>query len=147
MGNLHDKTVKKLIKEKSSSDKLLPTKKKKSLYEREVARRIGKVELDKIRPLDISEILRDIANGYGDKPPRPTISNDVMRMLKRIFDHGIKLDVTQFNPASPFRPKDAGGEEQAANDPMTEPKSLSSLPSSERSLHNSAERTIWLVLC
>ncbi|MBE3655633.1 hypothetical protein BOO92_02805 [Vibrio navarrensis] len=40
-------------------------------------------------------------------------------MLKRIFDHGIKLDVTQFNPASPFRPKDAGGEEQAANDPMT----------------------------
>ncbi|EKO6516196.1 tyrosine-type recombinase/integrase [Vibrio cholerae] len=94
--------------------------KEKSLYEREVAWRIGKVELDKIRPLDISEILRDIANGYGDKPPRPTISNDVMRMLKRIFDHGIKLDVTQFNPASPFRPKDAGGEEQAANDPMTE---------------------------
>lgn len=62
---------------------------------------------------------RDIANGYGDKPPRPTIPNDVIRMLKRIFDHGIKLNVTQFNPASPFRPRDAGGEEQAANDGET----------------------------
>ncbi|PWW05375.1 tyrosine-type recombinase/integrase [Mangrovibacter plantisponsor] len=94
--------------------------KERSLYEREIAWRIGKVELEKIRPLDVSEILRDIANGYGDKPPRPTISNDVMRMLKRIFDHGMKLDVTQFNPASPFRPRDADGEEQAANYPMTE---------------------------
>ncbi|MFM2481350.1 hypothetical protein [Celerinatantimonas sp. YJH-8] len=85
-----------------------------------MAWRIGKVELDKIRPLDIDEILLDIANSYGDKPPKPTISNDVMRMLKRIFDHGLKLDVPQFNPASPFRPKDAGGEEQATNDPMIE---------------------------
>ncbi|WP_237332613.1 tyrosine-type recombinase/integrase [Zobellella iuensis] len=58
--------------------------KDKSLYEREVAWHIGKVELEKIRP----------------------------------------LDVTQFNPASPFRPRDAGGEEQAANDPMTEAEVL-----------------------
>ena len=75
--------------------------KERSLYEREIAGRIGHLELDKIRPLDISEILRDITNGYGGKPPRPTISNDVMRMLKRTFDHGMKLDVTRFNPASP----------------------------------------------
>ena len=37
--------------------------KEKSLYEREVAWRIGKVELYKIRPVDISEILRVVANG------------------------------------------------------------------------------------
>lgn len=96
--------------------------KERSLYEREIAGRIGHLELDKIRPLDISEILRDITNGYGGKPPRPTISNDVMRMLKRTFEHGMKLDVTRFNPASPFRPRDAGGPERAANYPMTEPE-------------------------
>lgn len=45
-----------------------------------------------------------------------------MRMLKRTFDHGMKLDVTRFNPASPFRPRDAGGPERAANYPMTEPE-------------------------
>lgn len=94
--------------------------KEKSLYDREVAWRIGKTDLERIRPVDISEILRDIAHGYGDNPPRPTISNDVMRMLKRVFDHGMKLDVTRFNPATPFRPRDAGGEEKAANYPMTE---------------------------
>ena len=94
--------------------------KEKSLYEREVAWRIGKVELDKIRPVDISEILRDVANGYDDNKPRPTLSNDLMRLLRNLFDHGIKLDVTRFNPASPFRPRDAGGEEKAANYPMNE---------------------------
>ncbi len=96
--------------------------KERSLYEREIAWRIGNIELEKIRPLDISEILRDITNGYDGKPPRPTISNDSMRLLRRIFDHGIKLDVTSFNPASPFRPRDAGGEEKAPNYPMNEPE-------------------------
>jgi hypothetical protein len=43
-----------------------------------------------------------------------------MRLLRNLFDHGIKLDVTRFNPASPFRPRDAGGEEKAANYPMNE---------------------------
>ena len=94
----------------------------KSLYDREVKPRIGKVELEKISPVDISKILRDVASGYDDYPPRPTISNDLMRLLKNLFDHGIKLDVTRNNPASPFRPRDAGGKEKAANYPMTEPE-------------------------
>lgn len=94
--------------------------KERSLYDREISWRIGKVELNKIRPVAISEILRDIAHGYNQHPPRPTISNDVMRLLKRIFDHGIKLDVLQFNPASAFTPRDAGGEEAPANQPMSE---------------------------
>ncbi|HBN59847.1 MAG TPA: integrase, partial [Halomonas sp.] len=58
--------------------------KEKSLYEREVAWRIGKVELEKIRPVDISEILRDVANGYDDNKPRPTLSNDLMRLLRNL---------------------------------------------------------------
>ena len=56
--------------------------KEKSLCEREVAWRIGKVELKKIRPVDISEILRDVANGYDYNKPRPTLSNDLMRLLR-----------------------------------------------------------------
>lgn len=96
--------------------------KERSLYERELSLRIGTIELNKIRPITISNILRDIANGYGGHPPRPTISNDVMRLLKRIFDHGIKLDVVEFNPASVFNPNDAGGEEAPANNPMSEPE-------------------------
>lgn len=66
--------------------------KEKSLYGREVAWCIGKVELEKIRPVDISEILRDAANGYDNKKPRPAISNDLMRLLRNLFDHGIKLE-------------------------------------------------------
>lgn len=94
--------------------------KERNLYAREISWRIGNVALKKIRPVAISEILRDIANGYNEHPPRPTISNDVMRLLKRIFNHGIKLDVLQFNPASAFTPRDAGGKEAPANQPMSE---------------------------
>ncbi|WP_458734177.1 tyrosine-type recombinase/integrase [Zobellella taiwanensis] len=96
--------------------------KEKSLYEREIGRRIGKMELNKISPVDISKILRDVANGYDDHLPRPTISNDLMRLLKNLFDHGITLNVTRNNPASPFRPRHAGGSEKPANFPMTEPE-------------------------
>src|SRR5690606_8755324 len=36
------------------------------------------------------------------------------------FHHGIKLIDMQFNPSSDFTPRDAGGEEAPANQPMSE---------------------------
>ncbi|KAF0811020.1 phage integrase family site specific recombinase [Alcanivorax sp. S71-1-4] len=42
---------------------------------------------------------------------RPTIANDTLMYMKQLFRHGIKLDLCQSNPASPFTVNDAGGEE------------------------------------
>ena len=43
----------------------------------------------------------------------PTMANDVLRWLKRIFDFGIKRQVLEVNPASAFNLADAGGAEES----------------------------------
>ena len=84
--------------------------KEKSLYEREIKPTLGALNAANVEPLRIQEVLNKVASG---KSPRPTISNDVLRMLKTLFDHAIKIGFATYNPASPFKLADAGGVERS----------------------------------
>lgn len=58
---------------------------------------------------DIRGLITKIA-----KSNRPTIANDALAYCKQIFNHGIKLDIIQNNPAQAIRNVDAGGTEERA---------------------------------
>mgnify|MGYP003112947687 FL=1 len=80
----------------------------KRVFERDIAPSIGSLALDSVTPMDIRAIVRKVT-GSG----RPTIANDALMYLKQLFNHGIKLGLLTYNPASAFNVNDAGGVEKS----------------------------------
>lgn len=78
------------------------------VYRKDIAPSIGQLSLDQVNARDIRGLITKIA-----KSNRPTIANDALAYCKQIFNHGIKLDIIQNNPAQAFRNVDAGGTEQS----------------------------------
>jgi integrase len=66
------------------------------------------LKASQVRATDILKIVRKVADSG-----RPSISNDALMYMKQIFNHAIKLGVTNNNPAIPFSIKDAGGTEKS----------------------------------
>lgn len=77
------------------------------IYLKDIAPHIGNIKLDQISARDIRKVINTI-NDSG----RPTIANDALGYSKQLFNHGIKLDLMNFNPASAFTFRDAGGVEK-----------------------------------
>lgn len=78
------------------------------IFRKEIAPIIGKYAIGDVSPRDIRAVLQKVQSSG-----RPTIANDTLMYMKQLFRHGIKLDLLQNNPASPFSPSDAGGEERS----------------------------------
>lgn len=78
------------------------------IYNKEIKPHIGNKPVDSISGLDI----RDIINKVKDSG-RPSIANDTLLCLKQIFSHGIRLQITNANPAAAFTNKQAGGTENS----------------------------------
>ncbi|BBB31500.1 tyrosine-type recombinase/integrase [Neptunomonas japonica] len=78
------------------------------VYRKEISPAIGQLSLDQVNARDIRGIILKIA-----KSGRPTIANDALAYCKQLFNHGIKLDLVQSNPAQAFRNIDAGGAEES----------------------------------
>lgn len=74
------------------------------IYNNEIAPVIGNLALDQVTPRDIRHIIHTIAESG-----RISISNSALHYCIQIFNHGIKLDVCNNNPAQAFTIKDAGG--------------------------------------
>lgn len=87
----------------------------KRVYTKDIAPHIGDLRLDQITARDIRSTINAI-NESG----RPTIANDALGHCKQLFNHGIKLDLIQGNPASAFTVRDAGGIEQSKDRALTE---------------------------
>jgi integrase len=87
----------------------------KRVYTKDIAPHIGDIPLDKITARDIRTTITAI-NDSG----RPTIANDALGHCKQLFNHGIKLDLLQGNPASAFTVRDAGGIEQSKDRALSE---------------------------
>ncbi|QMV12931.1 tyrosine-type recombinase/integrase [Vibrio spartinae] len=87
----------------------------KRVYTKDIAPHIGDIPLDKITARDIRTTITAI-NDSG----RPTIANDALGHCKQLFNHGMKLDLLQGNPASAFTVRDAGGIEQSKDRFLTE---------------------------
>ena len=78
------------------------------IFRKEIAPIIGQHAIGDVSPRDIRAVLQKVQSS-----DRPTIANDTLMYMKQLFRHGIKLDLLQTNPASPFSPSDAGGEERS----------------------------------
>lgn len=78
------------------------------VYRKDIAPTIGELSLERINPRDIRAVLLKINDSN-----RPSIANDALTYLKQLFNHGIKYGLVQYNPASAFSPKDAGGTEKS----------------------------------
>ncbi|HCM9716725.1 TPA: tyrosine-type recombinase/integrase [Enterobacter kobei] len=68
---------------------------------------IGKMKVEGVRPRHVDSVLQDVL-----KRGSPTVANDVLRMLKRLFDFAVVRGMIDVNPAISFGSKDAGGKEK-----------------------------------
>jgi integrase len=69
---------------------------------------IGHLPIGDVKPQHIDAMLKEIV-----KRGAPTMANDVLRWVKRMFDYATKRQMCQFNPAAPFNLADAGGKEES----------------------------------
>lgn len=78
------------------------------VYRKDVVPIIGEIKLDTINARDIGQVLISI-----NKSGHPAICIDALGYCKQLFNHGIKLDLLEANPASAFNVTDAGGIEKS----------------------------------
>ncbi|PFG45524.1 integrase [Vibrio sp. ES.051] len=80
----------------------------KSHYNNKIKQHIGVMTIKDVTPQHIRKIINTILESGHN-----TVANKVLALLKTLFNHAIKLDLTAFNPAQAFTPKDAGGTEES----------------------------------
>jgi len=79
-----------------------------SRIDNDIKPNIGKLPIGDVKPQHIDAMLKEIV-----KRGAPTMANDVLRWVKRMFDYAVKRQMCQFNPAAPFNLADAGGKEES----------------------------------
>lgn len=79
-----------------------------SRIEKDIKPRIGHMKAEDVRPADVDGVLQAVI-----KRGAPTIANDVLRWMRRMFDFAITRHIIQYNPAGAFDLSDAGGKELA----------------------------------
>lgn len=79
-----------------------------SRIERDIKPNIGKLAVEDVKPKHIDDMLQAIV-----KRGAPTMANDVLRWVRRMFDYAVKRHMVQYNPAVAFNLSDAGGKEEA----------------------------------
>lgn len=79
-----------------------------SRIEKDIKPRIGRMKVEDVRPADVDGVLQVVI-----KRGAPTIANDVLRWMRRMFDFAITRHIIQHNPAAAFDLSDAGGKELA----------------------------------
>ncbi len=79
-----------------------------SRIEKDIKPRIGHMKVEDVRPADVDGVLQAVV-----KRGAPTIANDVLRWMRRMFDFAIKRHIILHNPAGAFDLSDAGGKELA----------------------------------
>ncbi|WP_432471318.1 tyrosine-type recombinase/integrase [Amphritea sp. HPY] len=77
-------------------------------YERDVQPLLGSLRPEAITPRDVRAVIHRITTSK-----RPTVANDALALMKQLFNHGMKLDLLNSNPAIAFTVKDAGGVERS----------------------------------
>lgn len=69
----------------------------KRIYTKEIAPVLGEIKLDQVSARDIRTVLSNISDSG-----RATIANDALGYCKQLFNHAVKLDLIQYNPALAF---------------------------------------------
>ncbi|WP_218645055.1 site-specific integrase [Aquitalea sp. LB_tupeE] len=76
--------------------------------DKDIGPALGHMKVEDIKPRHIDDMLQAIV-----KRGAPSIANDTLRWVRRMFDYGIKRHILEINPASAFDLNDAGGKEEA----------------------------------
>jgi len=79
-----------------------------SKIEKDIKPYIGQMPVDLVKPNHIDTIIKAVVERGA-----PTVANDVLRILKHMFDYAIKRQLILHNPASAFDTSDAGGKEKS----------------------------------
>lgn len=88
-----------------------------SRIERDIKPAIGRMKVKDVRPADVDALLQAVV-----KRGAPTVANDVLRWVRRMFDFAIKRHLCQHNPAGAFDLADAGGKEEARDRALSRPE-------------------------
>lgn len=75
-------------------------------YRKEIKPEIGVMTIADVTPQHIRTITDKIVDSG-----RKTVANKTLLYTKQLFNHALKLNLTSYNPAIAFTPKDAGGTE------------------------------------
>ncbi len=75
-----------------------------SLFERDVTPKIGRLAVEEVTPGHIDRMLRAIV-----EDERPTVANDALRLVDRVFKFAFKRGMASNNPVAYFELADAGG--------------------------------------
>ncbi|NDO80221.1 integrase [Citrobacter sp. NCU1] len=90
---------------------ILPSFKNPEIYKKvafaNISPVIGSMKVEDVKPRHIDEVLTSIRDRGA-----LTVANDVLRMMKKIFDFAVVRGLIEVNPALPFTAKDAGGKEE-----------------------------------
>jgi len=79
-----------------------------SRIEKDIKPAIGSLKVEDVKPRHIDDVLKAVM-----KRGAPSIANDTLRWLKRMFNYAIKRHIIEYNPAAAFDPGDAGGKEKS----------------------------------
>jgi len=83
--------------------------------EKDIKPMIGKVAVEDVKPAHIDAVLQSVV-----KRGAPTVANDVLRWLRRMFDYAVKRHMVEINPAAAFDMADAGGKEESRDRALSE---------------------------
>ncbi|QQX79993.1 tyrosine-type recombinase/integrase [Shewanella sp. KX20019] len=78
------------------------------MYTKDIKPTIGPLRIADVNALDIRTIIHKVATSN-----RPTVSNKTLLCCKQLFNHACKLNLIVGNPATAFKPIDAGGVEKS----------------------------------
>jgi integrase len=79
-----------------------------SRIEKDIKPNIGRLFVEDVKPAHIDAMLQAVL-----KRGAPTVANDVLRWVRRVFDYAVKRHMVPYNPAAAFGLNDAGGKEEA----------------------------------
>ena len=104
---------------------------------------IGKLPVEEVRPLHVDHVLTEIVDAGA-----PTVANDALRYLVRMFHFAVKRRLIETNPAFGFDNSDAGGAEASRarwlkkDEPVMLARDMKSTPNFGRP----NELAVWLLL-
>ncbi len=112
-------------------------------FEKDIIANLGKLGPEDVKPRHIDALLQSILDRGS-----PTMANNILGWIKRLFDYAIKRHIVESNPASAFTVADAGGKVRRREFYLTREKLAEVLVAIPlcRSFSRSCELAFYLLL-